>query len=95
MFLSFLGRPTRPLFLPFLTYSRVGVGVGAGAGAGASGFSFTGSPSDSPSEYESAEFPDITGRQGRRQERKTLCQSNLSLLSINTSHSHTKLEEGS
>lgn len=60
MFLSFLGRPTRPLFLPFLTYSRVGVGIGAGTGAGTSGFSFTCSPSDSPSEYESAEFPDIT-----------------------------------
>lgn len=52
MFLSFLGRPTRPLFLPFLTYSRVGVGlgVGAGVGVGSSGFSFTCSPSDSPSE---------------------------------------------
>lgn len=60
MFLSFLGRPTRPLFLPFLTYSSVGVGIGAGAGAGASVFSFTCSPSDSPSEYESAEFPDMT-----------------------------------
>lgn len=64
MFLSFLGRPTRPLFLPFLTYSRVGVGVGVGTGAGAgvSGFSFICSPSDSPSEYESAEFPDMTGK---------------------------------
>lgn len=66
MFLSFLGRPTLPLFLPFLTYSNVGAALGAGAGAGAgvgtSGFSFTCSPSDSPSEYESAEFPDITGR---------------------------------
>lgn len=71
MFLSFLGRPTRPLFLPFLTYSRVGVGVGVGAGVGASGFSFTCSPSDSPSEYESAEFPDMTGEGGRKgKERK-------------------------
>lgn len=60
MFLSFLGRPTLPLFLPFLTYSRVGVGFRAGAGACTSGFSFTFSPSDSPSEYESAEFPDMT-----------------------------------
>lgn len=64
MFLSFFGLPTRPLFLPLLTYKRVGVELGAGAGAGmqdgTSGFSLTGSPSDSPSEYESAEFPDIT-----------------------------------
>lgn len=70
MFLSFLGRPTRPLFLPFLTYSRVGVGFGAGAGVGASGFSFTDSPSDSPSEYESAEFPDITGKREGKGEGK-------------------------
>lgn len=64
MFLSFLGRPTLPLFLPFLTYSNVGVALGEGAGVGTSGFSFACSPSDSPSEYESAEFPDITGRRG-------------------------------
>jgi len=65
MFLNFLGRPTRPLFLPFLTYSRVGGGFRAGAGVG--GFSFTCSPSDSPSEYESAELPDITGeRKGQK-----------------------------
>ncbi|KAG7241268.1 hypothetical protein INR49_025786, partial [Caranx melampygus] len=71
VFLSFFGRPTRPLFLPFLTYSRVGVGFGAGAGAGTSGFSFTFSPSDSPSEYESAEFPDITGGRERGQKHNT------------------------
>lgn len=43
MFLSFFGLPTRPLFLPLLTYKRVGVELGAGAGAGmqdgTSGFS--------------------------------------------------------
>lgn len=38
---------------------------------GASGFVFTCSPSDSPSEYESAEFPDITGNGCEEEERKT------------------------
>ena len=68
-FLSFLGRPTRPLFLPLLIKSMVGTGAGAGAGGGVGGtsiFSFAGlSSSDSPSEYESAEFPDITGGERR------------------------------
>lgn len=64
LFFSFLGRPTRPLLLPFLMYSSVGAGSGEAAVVGPSDFSFTCSPSESPSEYESAEFPDMTDRRG-------------------------------
>lgn len=65
MLLSFLGRPTRPLFLLFLTYSSADGEFRAGTAEGISSFSFLCSPSDSPSEKESAEFPDITAKESR------------------------------
>lgn len=52
MTLSFLARGVLLLVLPFLTISRLG--------GATSPFSFPPSPSESPSEYESAELPDIT-----------------------------------
>lgn len=90
LFFSFLGRPTRPLLLPFLTYSSVGAGSGAAAVVGPSGFSFTCSPSESPSEYESAEFPDMTESRGVIEElegemSKRDCR-NVPLLSKQTPH---------
>lgn len=67
MTLSFLARGVLLLVLPFLTISRLG--------GATSPFSFPPSPSESPSEYESAELPDITV--GGEREGSNTCFSTL------------------
>lgn len=67
MTLSFLARGVLLLVLPFLTISRLG--------GATSPFSFRLSPSESPSEYESAELPDITV--GGEREGSNTCFSTL------------------